>query len=218
MIHFYLNGKRRSPLTVLCLGSHADDIEIGCGGTLLKLTKECDHLAVHWVVFSATPEREREAIRSAGLFLKRAAKKHVAIEHFKDSYFPFVGKDLKDYMQELGRRVKPDLIFTHHRNDLHQDHRLISELTWTVFRDHLILEFEIPKFDGDLEPPNVFVPLEKSLCRRKVQTIADCFVSQRNKHWFSEETFFSLLRLRGIESRSRSTYAEAFHCKKMLLL
>jgi LmbE family N-acetylglucosaminyl deacetylase len=218
MITLNVNGRTRGPLTVLCLGAHADDIEIGCGGTLLKLTELNCEVTVHWVVLSATPPRAREAKRSAQVFLQGARVKKVIIKNFRDSYFPFMGKRIKNFVQQLSREVSPDLIFTHRRNDLHQDHRLLAELTWNAFRDHLILEYEIPKYDGDMGAPNAYVHLSKNAAERKVRHICDQFKTQRSKQWFSEDTFLALLRLRGIESNSPSKYAEAFYSQKMLLL
>ena len=217
MITLGLNGKTRSPLTVLCLGAHADDIEIGCGGTLLKMIKQNPNVSVHWVVFSATPPRAREAKHSAGIFLKDAHAKKVVIKRFRDSYFPFMGNQIKKFVQQLGAQLKPDLVFTHHRRDLHQDHRLIAELTWNAFRNHLILEYEIPKYDGDMGSPNAYVHLDKSTAEHKVQHICDAFKTQKSKQWFGADTFLALLRLRGLESNSPSKYAEAFYCPKMLL-
>jgi LmbE family N-acetylglucosaminyl deacetylase len=218
MITLNLNGRTRGPLTVLCLGAHADDIEIGCGGTLLKLTEQNREVTVYWVVFSATPPRVREARRSAQVFLQNARVKKVIIKNFRDSYFPFMGGRIKNFVQQLSREVSPDLIFTHRRKDLHQDHRLLAELTWNAFRDHLILEYEIPKYDGDMGAPNAYVHLSKNAAKRKVRHICDQFKTQRSKQWFNEDTFLALLRLRGIESNSPSKYAEAFYCQKMLLL
>src|SRR5579862_462357 len=154
MISLNFNGKTRGPRTILCLGAHADDIEIGCGGTLLKLIDQNPDLTVHWVVFSATPARAKEAKRSAQVFLKNARTQRVVIKGFRDSYFPFMGERIKKFMQELAGKISPDLIFTHYRKDLHQDHRLLSELTWNAFRNHLILEYEIPKYDGDMGAPS----------------------------------------------------------------
>lgn len=217
MISLNLNGQTRGPLTILCLGAHADDIEIGCGGTLLKLTEQNRDVTVHWVVFSATPPRVREAKRSAGIFLQSAHAKNVVIKNFRDSYFPFMGERIKKFVQQLGHEVSPDLIFTHYRKDLHQDHRLLSELTWNAFRNHLILEYEIPKYDGDLGAPNAYVHLSQDVAKRKVRHICEQFKTQRSKQWFSEDTFLALLRLRGIESNSPGKYAEAFYCPKTLL-
>lgn len=217
MISLNLNSHTRGPLTILCLGAHADDIEIGCGGTLLKLTEQNRNVTVHWVVFSATPPRVREAKRSAGVFLQNAHAKEVVIKNFRDSYFPFMGERIKKFVQQLGREVSPDLIFTHYRKDLHQDHRLLAELTWNAFRNHLILEYEIPKYDGDLGAPNAYVHLSKDMAKRKVRHICEQFKTQRSKQWFSEDTFLALLRLRGIESNSPGNYAEAFYSPKTLL-
>jgi LmbE family N-acetylglucosaminyl deacetylase len=217
MIPLSLN-KKQAPLNILCLGSHCDDIEIGCGGTVLRLIQDYpENIIVHWVVFSSNAERQQEAIRSAEAFLKRARQKEVIIKDFEDSFFPYIGRDIKQCMHQLGCEFSPDLIFTHYRQDLHQDHRLISELTWNVFRDHWILEYEIPKYDGDLGAPNVFVPLEASICRTKIHYLVDSFKSQSRKKWFTEETFLSILRLRGIECNATSGYAEAFYCRKIVL-
>jgi LmbE family N-acetylglucosaminyl deacetylase len=215
-----LNPTRRpaGPLTVLCLGAHADDIEIGCGGTLLKLTEQHPDVIIHWIVFSATTPRAREAKRSAGIFLKNTAAKHVVIKNFRDSYFPFMGDRIKKFVAQLARQVTPDLIFTHYRNDLHQDHRLLAELTLNAFRNHLILEYEIPKYDGDLGAPNTYVHLTNGMAHRKVRYICAQFPTQKSKQWFSEDTFLALLRLRGIESNSPGKYAEAFYCHKVVVL
>lgn len=204
-------------LKILCLGSHADDIEIGCGGTLLRLMGDYRNISVDWVVFSASRQREREALRSATLFLRRGRTRQIAIEHFEDGFFPFAGAEIKTYMHRLSRRCFPDLIFTHCRTDLHQDHRLIAELTSQVFRDHLIVEYEIPKYDGDLGSPNAYCPLTPQVCRRKIRYIMETFNTQRHKPWFTESTFLSLLRLRGVESKSPGGYAEAFYCRKLRL-
>lgn len=205
-----------SPLQVLCLGAHSDDIEIGCGGTLLHLLSKRRRLDVWWVVFSADGEREREALRSAGLFLKSSWRKKVVTKTFRNGFFPFVGAEIKEYFEELKQEISPDLIFTHYRDDRHQDHREISNLTWNTFRRHLILEYEIPKYDGDLGAPNVFVPLGQSICQRKIRYLFSAFRTQRDKHWFAEETFRGLMRLRGMEAGGSRPYAEAFYCRKLL--
>jgi LmbE family N-acetylglucosaminyl deacetylase len=201
---------------VLCLGAHADDIEIGCGGTMLTLLQEEPPLNVTWVVFSAEGVRADEARGSAHRFLVEAAKREIVINTFRDGFFPYTGAQLKDAFEELKTRLSPDLVFTHYRHDLHQDHRLISELTWNTFRDHLILEYEVPKYDGDLGAPNFFVPLDDSITRRKIDTILTSFTSQRGKRWFSEELFRSLLRLRGMECNASSDHAEAFYARKLV--
>jgi LmbE family N-acetylglucosaminyl deacetylase len=202
---------------ILCLGSHCDDIEIGCGGTILRLLEEQPQTAVYWVVFASVPQRAQEAHASALAFLEKASCKEVVIKEFKDGFLPYFGREVKDCFEELKRRFSPEIIFTHYRHDLHQDHRAVSELTWNTWRDHLILEYEIPKYDGDFGTPNFFVELDESVCRRKSRYLWEHFPSQRNKHWFSEETFQALLRLRGMECRSASTYAEAFYSRKLVL-
>lgn len=208
---------KTGPLRVLCLGAHCDDIEIGCGGTILKLATMARRIEVHWVVFSSSEERKKEALKSASLFLCSVATKKVFIDGLRDGFFPYIGGDLKDRINQIKAEVSPDLILTHYRHDLHQDHRLVSELTWNTFRDHLILEYEIPKYDGDLGSPNLFVPLEESVVRTKVDGIVNCFPSQSSNHWFSEEVFMSILRLRGIECNAPSGFAEGFHCRKIVI-
>ncbi len=202
---------------VLCMGAHADDIEIGCGGTILRLLSDHSNLEFCWVVFSATPERKREARKSASAFLKGARQKTLMVKNFRNSFFPFQGSEIKEYFEELKGEISPHLIFTHYRNDLHQDHRAICELTWNTFRNHLILEYEIPKYDGDLGSPNCFVHLDDSTCRQKIRYLLSAFRSQKEKQWFGEETFRSLMRLRGIESNAPERYAEAFYCRKLVL-
>lgn len=217
MITLCLNPGARSPLSVLCLGAHADDIEIGCGGTLLKLIEHNPNISIQWVVFSATPPRSREARQSAKVFLRNAREKRLVLKRFRDSYFPFAGDRIKKFVQQLSQETAPDVIFTHQRRDLHQDHRLIAELTWNAFRNHLILEYEIPKYDGDMGAPNAYVHLDKAVAERKVRHICETFKTQRAKQWFDADTFLALLRLRGLESNSPSKYAEAFYCPKILM-
>ncbi len=202
---------------ILCLGAHPDDIEIGCGGTILKLTRGRSDLIVDWVVFNADGRRRTEARTSARSFLAHAAKGHVITKNFRNGFFPFAGGRIKEFFESLKARVAPDLIFTHYRDDRHQDHRTISDLTWNTFRDHFILEYEIPKYDGDIGQPNVFIPLEREVCREKVGSLCRFFRSQADKHWFSEDTFLGLMRLRGIECASASKYAEAFYGRKLTL-
>lgn len=200
---------------LLCLGAHSDDIEIGCGATVLKLLQAYDNIAVRWVVFSSGERRRAEAIRSANAFLANASSVDIIIEDFRNSFFPYIAADIKSRFEDLKRDYSPDVILTHYRGDLHQDHRVISELTWNSFRDHFILEYEIPKYDGDLGTPNVFVDADAATADRKVELILECFESQRDKHWFDRETFLSLMRLRGIESAGR--YAEGFYLRKAVL-
>ena len=216
MLALNLRQDSPSPRKVLCLGSHSDDIEIGCGGTILRLLSTYQNLEVVWVVFSSSKEREREARNSAELFLEQAKQKEIIVNNFRDGYFPFEGAKIKDFFEGL-KTLSPDLILTHNRKDAHQDHRLIAELTWNTFRDHLILEYEIPKYDGDMGQPSVFVPLESKVCQKKVRYIMDAFESQQHKQWFQQETFLSLMRLRGMECNAPSGYAEAFYCRKLVL-
>jgi LmbE family N-acetylglucosaminyl deacetylase len=200
---------------VLFLGAHADDIEIGCGGTVLRLMSLYPDADFYWVVFSADGTRKKEAETSAGQFLSGAGSKTVEIRSFRDGFFPYVGADIKGYFEDLKKSVDPDIIFTHYGHDLHQDHRLLSELTWNTFRDHVILEYEIPKYDGGLGSPNLFVPLTEDERRRKIDLLLSAFPSQASKQWFSEATFDAILRLRGIESNSPSGYSEGYYCRKL---
>ena len=216
MLNVVIPEKAGSPLKVLCLGAHADDIEIGCGGTVLKLLETFRDIMVYWVVLSANAIRKKEAEESAGVFLADVKEKNIAIKNFRDGFFPYGGAEIKEYFEELKGQVDPDLIFTHYRMDLHQDHRLISELTWNTFRNHLILEYEILKYDGDLGCPNFFVPLTHSICDRKIKYLFDVFKSQHENHWFTDETFRSTLRIRGIESNAPHGCAEAFYCRKLV--
>src|SRR5437868_7624283 len=205
-------------LRVLCLGAHCDDIEIGCGGTLLRLISEGWKLEVRWIVLCSNETRGEEARASAQDFLAGVTEQKISIERFLDGFLPYVGPPVKEYFEELKRAPWPDVIFTHHRADLHQDHRLVCELTWNTFRDHLILEYEIPKFDGDLGLPNFFVHIDEKLAHRKTELLLKHFGTQRAaKQWFTEDTFLALMRLRGVESRSPTRYAEGFHCRKVVL-
>ena len=209
--------KNGEPLKALFLGAHSDDIELGCGGTILSLLEQGQELEVCWVVFAATPARRLEAERSAEMFLKGAVKKEIVVRDFKESFFPYIGAEIKACFEELKRTISPNVVFTHFRDDLHQDHRLISELTWNTFRDHLILEYEIIKYDGGLGSPNLFVHLSEEVCARKMKYLAANFQSQRAHQWFTEETFRAILRLRGVESNAPEKYAEAFYCRKIVL-
>jgi LmbE family N-acetylglucosaminyl deacetylase len=216
MIRLSLDSVSGRPLNVLCLGAHSDDIEIGCGGTILRLKEEYPDCAFHWVVFGAAEVREAEAVRGAELFAG-ITREDVVLKKFRDSFMPFEGAEVKAVFEQLKQGMSPDLIFTHNREDAHQDHRLISDLTWNTFRDHLVLEYEIPKYDGDFGRPNVYLPLEVELSQKKVRCILETFESQRTKRWFQEETFLSLMRLRGMECNAPSGYAEAFYCRKIML-
>lgn len=216
MINLNFNQTEESELKILCLGAHCDDIEIGCGGTILKLIEEYSNITVYWVVFSSSEQRAQEATVSSNTFLKEVSNKKVVIKNLEDGFLYFQGKELHEYFEELKQEFSPDLIFTHYRQDKHQDHRLISDFTWNTFRNHLILEYEIPKYDGDLGLPNLFVHLDEAVCRRKIKYVMDAFPTQNNKQWFTQEAFHSILRTRGIESSSPSRYSEAFHCRKIV--
>jgi LmbE family N-acetylglucosaminyl deacetylase len=200
---------------VLCLGAHADDIEIGCGGALLRLIAENPEVSIHWAVFSATDARAAEARASYERFLGKAARRQLELFEFNDRYFPTSWAEIKGEFDRLSRELRPDLIFTHRRDDAHQDHRVLAELTWNAFRDHTILEYEIPKYEGDLGQPNVFVPLAAEVAQRKAELIVESFATQRDKFWFSADTFLALARLRGVECAAPEGYAEGFYARKL---
>lgn len=216
MIHLNLEGKADRALEILCLGCHSDDIEIGCGGTILRLAEQYPGCVFHWVVFSAIGVRAAEARHAAELFAGSRLKGPL-LKTFQDGFMPYAGAEAKTVFEKELKQLSPDVIFTHHGKDAHQDHRLISELTWNTFRDHLILEYEIPKYDGDLGQPSLFVPLESEVCQKKVRCILDAFQSQHSKRWFQQDTFLSLMRLRGMECNAPSGYAEAFYCRKLVV-
>jgi LmbE family N-acetylglucosaminyl deacetylase len=202
---------------VLCLGAHSDDIEIGCGGTVLQMIEESKNIEFYWLVLCANPERTMEARRSAKAFLARARKKTIVVKPFRDGFLPFLGPPVKECFEELKKVFTPDVIFTHCRHDLHQDHRLVCELTWNTFRDHFILEYEVAKYDGDLRSPNFFVPLSDAQARKKVNNLMRYFITQGTKRWFREELFYGLMLLRATEAASPTRYSEAFYCRKALL-
>jgi LmbE family N-acetylglucosaminyl deacetylase len=217
MLPLQLGRPETSPARVLAIGAHPDDIEIGCAGTILKLIEEGAVSEVCWVVLSGDGERAEEARRSAEALLGEAPRSEVVVCDFPDGFFPYEGQRIKDFFERLKVDVSPDVVLTHQRADLHQDHRLCCELAWNSFRDHLILEYEVPKYDGDMSAPNAFVPLSEGLSRRKIDHLMSHFGSQHSKRWFREELFSSLLRLRGMECNSPSSYAEAFFCRKAVL-
>ena len=204
------------PRRLLVLGAHCDDIEIGCGGTLLRLFNERADLEVRWVVFCSTPERAEEAHASARAFLRRVAKTDVLVRDHRDGFLPHSGPAVKDEFEALKREYSPDLIFTHYRHDLHQDHRLVSELTWNTWRNHLILEYEVPKYDGDLGAPNFFSRLSPPALDNKIALLLEHFPSQAGKHWFSGDLFRALARIRGMECAAPDGFAEAFYCRKAI--
>ncbi len=206
------------PLRILCLGAHPDDLEIGCGGTILRLLDEHPGSACRWVVLSGGgTERQGEAEDGAGRFLARAGERRVEVQRFRDGHFPPTLSAIKDALEGIGRELSPDLVFTHYRDDRHQDHRTVSDVTWQTFRDHLVLEYEVPKWDGDLGVPNCFVALPEPVRRAKLAHLLAAFPSQRQKRWFTEETFLGLMRLRGIECGAPEGYAEAFYARKLTL-
>jgi LmbE family N-acetylglucosaminyl deacetylase len=213
MMELSLSTPDKRPPRILCLGAHADDIEIGCGGTMRLLMDAHPEAAVHWVVFGATGEREDEARRSAAWYLDGVAEATVQVEAFPNSYYPDHWATIKEVFEKDLKPFAPDLIFTHYREDRHQDHRVIAELTWNTFRDHLVLEYEIPKYDGDLGQPNMYVPLADDAVAAKVNGLLEVFSTQRSRQWFDEETFLGFMRLRGVECAAH--YAEAFHAHKV---
>jgi LmbE family N-acetylglucosaminyl deacetylase len=215
-MHLTLDVRSRESLKILCMGAHSDDIEIGCGGTILRLADQYPNCEFHWIVFNAIGTREVEAKRAAQLFAGPHLKGPL-LKTFQDGYMPYLGSEVKAVFENDLKQLSPDLIFTHNGNDAHQDHRLISQLTWNTFRNHFILEYEIPKYDGDMGRPSIFVPLEQNVCEKKVGHLMEAFPSQQNKRWFQPDTFWSLMRLRGMECASSSGYAEAFYCRKLTL-
>jgi LmbE family N-acetylglucosaminyl deacetylase len=212
MLQVSLGSARR----VLCLGAHSDDIEIGVGGTLLKLAEERPDLEIWWIVFSAPGYREVEARQSANDFLSGVRNREIRVGAFRESYFPSEWSAIKDWFEEIKAKFSPDIVFTHYRDDRHQDHRVLSDLAWNTFRNHLILEYEILKYDGDLGNPNVFVPISEQLCSRKIELLLKHFKTQATKHWFTSDTFEAVHRIRGVECASTTGRAEAFYSRKLV--
>jgi LmbE family N-acetylglucosaminyl deacetylase len=213
---FNLHLPTAAPLRILCVGAHSDDIEIGCGGTLLTLLERYECLSVKWVVFSGSAIRAAEAQASAERFLERTGERQIDVLGFRDGFFPAQFSEIKEHFETL-KFFRPDVVFTHYRDDRHQDHRVLSDLAWNTFRDHTILEYEIPKYDGDFGQPNVFVPLAPKVAQRKTDILLSAFASQRGKAWFDEQTFLAVLRLRGMECAAPSRFAEAFYGRKMTI-
>lgn len=212
----FANGTT-APRRALFIGAHSDDIEIGCGATVLRLLEWNPALEVRWIVLSGSEEREREARCGASLFLAACTRAEVSVQRFRDGFFPYDGAEIKEFFETLKRESAPDVIFTHNREDRHQDHRVVSELTWNTFRNHTILEYEIPKYDGGLGTPNLFVPIDDATRARKIEYLMRAFGSQRNRGWFTNETFSGLMRLRAVESGLTESFAEGFHAKKLVL-
>ncbi len=209
---------RDKPLRrILCLGAHSDDIEIGCGGSILRLLEEAEDVYVTWIVLSGDDKRANEAKESAKRFLAMSGKREIKVESFRDGFFPYEGVRIKDYFEGLKAELSPDLIFTHWGGDAHQDHRLVSELTWNTYRNHFILEYEVIKYDGDLGRPNVYFPLSERDAARKTDTILESFASQTGRHWFTAAAFNSIMYIRGIECSAPEGFAEAFYARKVIL-
>ncbi len=217
MIELGLSATSRRPLRILCLGAHCDDIDIGCGGTLLRLLARRQGAEVTWVTFSGDAERRKELRRSAAGFLRKARSSTVVCHDFRDAFFPSQYVELKQVFETTRKAFDPDVIFTHEIADRHQDHRLVSELTWNTFRGCLILEYEIPKYDGGLTTPNAYVALTDRQVDQKIKLLMRCYDSQRSRTWFSPETFKATLRLRGVECGSATGWAEGFHVRKMAI-
>jgi len=212
-----LYSNDNKPLKILCLGAHSDDIEIGAGGAILRLIDAYPVESVYWLTFCSNNVRKKEAENSAEQFLNPLKKKYININSFRDGFLPYVGTEAKELFEKVKSEYTPDLIFTHYRNDLHQDHRIVNELTWNTFRNHFILEYEIPKYDGDLHQPNFFIHLNQKYVARKIDIILASFASQTNKHWFDKESFQAIMRIRGIESAAQNKFAEAFYARKIVI-
>jgi LmbE family N-acetylglucosaminyl deacetylase len=206
----------RRPLRVVCIGAHSDDLEIGCAGTVLEWLRSGRVLDLTWVVLSAQRERAAEARRSARALLRGAPSVNLVLGEFTDGHFPVEYRELKAFFESFKSAAAADVVLTHRLDDRHQDHRLAAEVTWQTFRDQIVLEYEIPKYEGDLAPPNAYVPLAAGVAQRKVRHLLKHFATQRSKGWFRAETFFGLMQLRGIEARAPSGYAEAFHARKLV--
>lgn len=217
MIQFLPEKLQESKLDILCLGAHCDDIEIGCGATILKWIKEDKIQKVVWAVFSSNDLRKMEAIKSANRFLEYVPDKEIMVLDFRDAFLQYSGLEVKEVFESLKAKINPDIVFTQYRHDRHQDHRLLSDLTWNTFRNHCILEYEIPKYDGDLGITNAFVAVGQKEVDQKIDLLLSCFSSQVGKHWFDEETFKSILRIRGLECSSPTRYAESFYLRKCMI-
>jgi len=204
-------------LELLCLGAHSDDLEIGCSGTIMRWLRELSVERITWVVLSGDDKRAREAQHSAQAILAEHPGFRMVQQSFRDGYFPYTAVEIKDFFESLKREVRPDIVLTHYRDDRHQDHRLVSDLTYNTFRDHLVLEYEVMKRDGDLGQPNTYVALDETTVDRKVEHLMTHFGSQRDRSWFSEDAFRGLMRLRGIEAGAESGHAEAFYCRTAVL-
>lgn len=209
-------SEKAETLKILVLGAHCDDIEIGCGSTLLKLLDDYPNAEIFWVVFSSNPVREVEAKNSAQSYLRDHTRSSIEINNFRNGFFPYIATDIKEYFEVIKVKFEPDIIFTHYIEDKHQDHRTISELSWNTFRNHVIFQYEIAKYDGDLVTPNFYAVAADEYVEKKIDLLTKHFVSQSDKHWFTRDLFKSLMRIRGIECASESGFAEGFHARKLL--
>jgi LmbE family N-acetylglucosaminyl deacetylase len=216
MLPMNLAQPAQRPLEVLCIGAHCDDIEIGCGGTLLSLQQSHPRCRIHWLVLTSVPARRREAAKSAKALIGASARGELRICALPDGLLPAHFAKVKAEFEAVMKRLAPDLVFTHHGLDRHQDHALVSQITWQTFRDHLIWEYEIPKYDGDLTTPNLYVSLDSTLAERKVDVVMQTYASQRSRSWFTAENLWAMMRMRGLESRTAGGFAEAFHCRKLV--
>jgi LmbE family N-acetylglucosaminyl deacetylase len=215
MLDLILDSARRRALRVLCAGAHCDDIEIGCAGTLLALQARRRRVVVDWVVFSGDAKRRAETALAMRMLVRPASRGRLLFGGFADGRFPAAYGEVKDFCERLKRRPAPDLILCHERDDRHQDHRVVNEVIWNTFRDHVVLEYEIPKWDGGLGQPNVYVPVSAAQARAKVNALLKAYGTQKARSWFTRDTFMAMLRLRGVECRSPTGYAEAFHGRKL---
>lgn len=209
-----LTFKHKAGLQILCIGAHCDDIEIGCGGTLLKIFQQYPIKQVFWVVMASNEVRKKEAQKAAEAFLKGIESYQIHIHSYRDAFLPHSALEIKEEFEQIKRQFNPDLVFTHYREDRHQDHRLLSDLAWNTFRNHLILEYEIPKYDGDLGQPNCYVQFNQTIAQNKIDIIMQAYQSQASKHWFEEDTFQALMRIRGMECANYDRFAEAFYLRK----
>jgi LmbE family N-acetylglucosaminyl deacetylase len=211
-----LAKSQKGRLDVLCIGAHCDDIEIGCGGTVLALQRRYPGCRVHWLILTSVPARRSEALAAARAFVKPACRGETLVCDFPDGMLPGHLVQVKERFEAFKALVDPELILTHHGLDRHQDHSLVSQVTWQTFREHMIWEYEIPKYDGDLVTPNMYVPVSATAAARKIRLIVKAFESQRGKSWFTAENLLAMMRLRGLECRSPSGFAEGFHCRKLV--
>ncbi len=215
MLDLAFDRRTQRTLSILCVGAHCDDIEIGCGATLRVLQGRGQRLMIDWVVLSGSGERRKETQRAMRLLVRPRCRGELRFGDFPDGRFPAAYAEIKRFCESLKDRPNPDLILCHERQDRHQDHRVVNEMVWSTFRDHMVLEYEIPKWDGGLGQPNVYVPVAATDAASKVDALMKSYASQTDKHWYTRDTFMALLRLRGLECRSPSGYAEAFHGRKL---